>query len=138
MRQYEASYNHGPGGCTFSFEESLNLIVEIFEEDNEQSRILVIDALDECRDSTRLLKGLQHLTQKCSKLKVLISSREGFLETVENLFSSLKTFKIENKNAGDMNDYIRHEVQNRCGDYGFSPQQAERLENFLQNKASGM
>lgn len=138
MRQYEVSYDHGPGGCTFSFEESLNLIVEIIEEDDEQSQILVIDALDECRDSTRLLKGLQQLTQKCSKLKVLISSREGFLETAKSLFSSLKAFKIENRNAGDMNEYIHHEVQNRYENHGFSTQQADRLEKFLQNKASGM
>ena len=138
MKQYHASYNQLPGGCTLSFEDSLNLIVKIIEEDREQSRILVIDALDECRDSKQLLKGLHHLAERCSRLKILISSREGFLDSIEKLFSSLKAFKIENKNAEDVNNYIHQEVQNRSGDSGFSPEQAIQLETFLRARASGM
>jgi Cdc6-like AAA superfamily ATPase len=138
MKHFQESYNQLSGGCTLSFEEALNVVVEIIEGDSEQSRILIIDALDECRDPKQLLKGLYHLTEKCAKLQILISSREGFLNAVEKLFPSLRTVKIENRNADDMNKYVHQEVQNRYSEYGFSSGQADRLETFLQAKASGM
>lgn len=121
-----------------NIEGCIGLIHEVFQEYPEASWTLIIDALDECKDPGDLLEGLRRLKEGFSKLRVLVSSREGILDPFKQLFPSVISVRIEQQNREDINVYIHQEVESRGQRFGLSETQAAELERLLSTRAQGM
>lgn len=137
--RYADSLHKVPGGCTMQLQECLDLVRETFRDQPQTSWTIIIDALDECKAPRELLDSLKFLNDSTSRLRFLVSSREGNLEYIKNnCFPLLTLLNIEQKNSDDIRKYIQKEVQMRRQGVSMSDAQAHKLETILLRRAQGM
>jgi len=105
---------------------------------------VVLDALDECKERRKLLKGIDEIARwKMEKLHILTTSRreKDIDELLDSLVNDERKFCIQNELV---NDDIRAYIQKRLqGDQDLKrwrnkPEVQQEIETNLMGKAGGM
>lgn len=101
---------------------------------------IVIDALDECQETTSLLKGLKNIQSWNQKnLHIFVTSRQE--PEIEDILCTLATDTIpleESVIDADILTYVRHELQHDVKLSKWPREVREEIENALVKGANGM
>ena len=138
LSQFETSYDKIPGGCAMNLEECVEVIRLVIQEDQRTQWTFFVDALDECKDPAILIQALKTLPGMSTRIRVVVSSREGNLVEFKKSFPTTKVIKITNQNFADIKTYVEKEVLQRGSSFGFSAAQHTRLIELLYSRAQGM
>lgn len=115
-------------------QELADLIVQCAE--YLSSAIIVLDALNEGKESSSLLQTLLKMSQKTMFLKILISSTEELGVNLGSLPVTLVTME-KDKTANDIRDYIEARLRQN-NDFGDVPRSLkEEIKSKLQREADG-
>ncbi|PYH48701.1 uncharacterized protein BP01DRAFT_288615, partial [Aspergillus saccharolyticus JOP 1030-1] len=136
-RYQRAQRLEGYGKSELSVEDCVDLLTQLIAD--HQHTIVIVDALDECADPDMLLLCLKRIHSSCAdRLRLFVSSRMHI--GVQHIFSEPIRTEIGRENRGDMDFYIRTEVeankwrleQCNAGDL------ASTLMGLLSSRAQGM
>lgn len=97
---------------------------------------IVIDALDECLNFTKLLTVLKDLLHNKKNARMFLTSR--FEVDVTSHYGQVEKIVIEQQNAPDILRFIEHEMESRRHGAGMTDEQATELESILIERHEGM
>lgn len=114
----------------------MELIVSVARSEHDQ-KIMIVDALDECRDAYELLDFLERIHRKSQNIRFFLSSRLSL--HVSQGFDRCKVISHFDS-AADIKNYVTHEVNShkRRARSGMTSEQATHLEDLLLNRAGMM
>jgi hypothetical protein len=138
MRRITTSRGKDSTECTLQVEDCVNLLRETFQSEPRTVWTLIIDAFDECKESKSVLQTLQSLHLASGRLRILVSSRDGYVQDFEAHLSQLSVITIAKQNSEDIRKYVRRVVQERREGTSISDKQVLRLENVFERRAQGM
>ncbi|KAK3668877.1 hypothetical protein LTR22_000357 [Elasticomyces elasticus] len=136
---YDRSSHQEAGGYYESMSSMLVTMREIISEHPAGQVTIVIDALDESKDSFDLMTQLTHIARPEAKVRIFMSARPGI--DICPPFAEEKCRNVmigSSTNTSDLRTYVDLEVSKRYESSGMSAAQAERLKAALIHLADGM
>nr|XP_036576344.1 ankyrin repeat protein [Colletotrichum truncatum]KAF6783069.1 ankyrin repeat protein [Colletotrichum truncatum] len=145
VKEYTNAEDKAFASRSLTLVESQDLILRLLKSYKDHKIMLVIDALDECKEATRqnLLGLLNTLLEAPCLLKIFVSSRDD-QDIVYNLRQCPNLFLSSERNSGDIDLFVRTETRRLIGKGSLLRGSARRDElhgkivRELTSKAHGM
>ncbi|TVY81859.1 Ankyrin-3 [Lachnellula suecica] len=136
VREFHSRSKQGIRGGGMELSDCEALLEGLVSRDSRSRITIVIDALDECVNFSKLLEVLHKVFNSKDAVRIFFSSR--FEVEVTNYFPKAETIVIKEQNGPDIVNYIDTKVAERRVGSGLTDAQAAELRSILINRHEGM